>query len=185
MSVALRPAQLLVLDHSFATRELTMDSAKLVANPRPGRHLADVGQQLLAKTVEPDGRKIISVANGPRFCAPEDFGPGGLSARDGPRDDDEATDRRFAFSNDAWSMEPDVFANSCADVCAFLSFGFRPLILGFPVVGSFECGRVDGRFKRRIVQAWVTFSNYIRPEATRPLRAKCTTWLTPKLLRWT
>jgi len=28
---------------------------------------------------------------------------------DGPRDDDEATDRRFAFSNDAWSMEPDVF----------------------------------------------------------------------------
>jgi len=73
MSVAVRPAQLLVLDHSFATRELTMDSAKLVANLRPGRHFADVGQQLPAK---PGGGKIMSVANGSRFCAPEDFGPG-------------------------------------------------------------------------------------------------------------
>ena len=52
-----------------------MDSAKLVANLRPGRHLADVGQQLLAKTVEPGGGMFMSVAQTTVFTLPRTLGP--------------------------------------------------------------------------------------------------------------
>jgi len=70
-----------------------MDSAKLVANLRPGRHLADVGQQSLAKTVEPGGGK--SVANGPL----------GLEARERGWSGAMSMRRPIAASpsNDAWS----------------------------------------------------------------------------------
>ena len=99
-----------------------MDSAKLVANLRPGRHLADVGQQSLAKTVEPGGGK--SVANGPL----------GLEARERGWSGAMSMRRPIAASPFERRMEPDVFTYCCTDVCAVLSFDFRPLILVFRIV---------------------------------------------------
>ena len=86
-----------------------MDSAKLVANLRPGRHLADVGQQLLAKTVEPSGGN--SVANGPLGLEARERGWSGAMSMTRPIAASPFERRR--------SMEPDVFTYSCADVCAF------------------------------------------------------------------
>ena len=81
MSVTLRQAQQLVLDHPFCDQRLDDGSRQTGRKPSAGRHLADVGQQPLAKTVELGGGMFMSVANRPRFCAPEDFGPGGSWAR--------------------------------------------------------------------------------------------------------
>jgi hypothetical protein len=106
----------------FAARELTMDSAKLVANLRPGRHLADVGQQPLAKTVEPGGGK--SVANGPLGLEARERGwSGAMSIGDRSP---------LRLSNDAWSR---MFLPIPAPMLAHsLSFDFRPLSLVFRIV---------------------------------------------------